>query len=264
MEYQLEKPSHFDSIPREVFAVILSFVSFSGSDWLNTKLVNKYWKIIADKVFDPSTCDALYRMLRRGTNEEVLMTLILDPRIDPSLYDNEATVVACRKGMINLLNQLLLDRRVDPTTAFSDACSHGQVQIVRRLLQDDRIDFTRDTILYSACKGGHSQTVRLLLKDNRIKVKNAIGIASRCGHLETVNVLLEDPRVDPSVHDNYAIQWASIHGHIDVIERLLEDPRVDITQGAVNALDLAHRHERYDVIALFENHLEKKLLHKKE
>lgn len=44
-----------DILSRDISAEIFSHASFSGSDWLNIKLVCKKWKKFADSIFDPSS-----------------------------------------------------------------------------------------------------------------------------------------------------------------------------------------------------------------
>ena len=63
--------------------------------------------------------------------------------------------------------------------------------------------------------------------DPSIHDNYAIQWASKNGYLEVVQELLKDNRVDPSANNNYAIQWASNNGHLEVVQELLKDNRVD-------------------------------------
>jgi hypothetical protein len=38
--------------------------------------------------------------------------------------------------------------------------------------------------------------------------------------------LLADPRVDPTMRNNYALQWAEFYKHLEIIDLLLHDDRV--------------------------------------
>ena len=43
----------------------------------------------------------------------------------------------------------------------------------------------------------------------------------------SIKELLKDNRVDPSIHNNYAIQWASENGYLEIVKELLKDDRID-------------------------------------
>src|SRR3972149_338705 len=83
--------------------------------------------------------------------------------------------------------------------------------------------------LKQAAEEGDLNLVNILIEANfdpSINNNYAIQFASNNGHLDIVNRLLEDDKVDPSACNNYAIGMASKYGHLDVVNRLLEDDRV--------------------------------------
>jgi len=55
----------------------------------------------------------------------------------------------------------------------------------------------------------------------------AIQWAAEKGNASVAERLLKDPRVNPATNNNFAIRWASTLGHIQVVKLLLKDPRVD-------------------------------------
>ena len=77
------------------------------------------------------------------------------------------------------------------------------------------------------------EKVKLLLSDPRVNpsVNNNFAIQYASGNdiLEVVKLLLSDPRVDPSDYNNAAIRSASKNDHIEIVKLLLFDPRVNST-----------------------------------
>jgi hypothetical protein len=131
-----------------------------------------------DKIDKPEF--AIYYNFR--DNDVSLLDLLLqDPRVDPSMGDNQAILEASRKGHLAVVDRLLQDPRVNPSAcgnyAIREASGKGHLAVVDRLLQDPRVD-------PSAC------------------VNYAIRKASENGHLGVVDRLLQDPRVDPSLWNN--------------------------------------------------------------
>jgi len=143
----------------------------------------------------------------------------------------------CKSKLVNIIDMLLSDDRVDPSTNQNDAIIQasmdGQLEIVNRLLQDVRVDPSTqyNDALIEASAQGHVNIVDRLLQDERVNPadydNDAIGKASLHGHVAMVYKLLQDPRVDPSDNDNYAIMQASRFGHWQIVELLLQDIRVD-------------------------------------
>jgi len=70
------------------------------------------------------------------------------------------------------------------------------------------------------------------------------------GDVEIVKKLLQNEHVDPSAHNNYAIQWASENGHIKIVEELLKDKRVDPSVNTNYAIRLAKQNGHEDIVKL--------------
>ena len=72
---------------------------------------------------------------------------------------------------------------------------------------------------------------KMLLRDSRIDPSAhdnfAIQWMSSYGQLRIVELLLQDKRVNPCATDHAAIRWAKEYGHRAVVELLLKDKRVD-------------------------------------
>lgn len=84
--------------------------------------------------------------------------------------------------------------------------------------------------LLTASKLGDVTTVDQLIRrrvDPSVKNNEAIQWAASKGHLAVVERLLQDPRVDPSSDENLGFREAVQRGHVEIVERLLKDPRVD-------------------------------------
>src|SRR4051812_22548540 len=73
----------------------------------------------------------------------------------------------------------------------------------------------------AAINGRHKLVEKMLLFkkiDPSLEDNYAIQFASENGHAEVVKLLLQDNRVDPSVDNNYAIRFAGENGHIEVVK----------------------------------------------
>ena len=126
-------------------------------------------------------------------------------KIDPSANNNEAIIVACKNGNIEVVEKLLNDHRVNP---------------------GDRNNLS----IIMACINGHTQIVEMLLKDKRVDPsdRNNRSILWACvnGHIQIVEMLLKDPRVDASVDDNTIILGANKHHYKKLVRMLLFDKKV--------------------------------------
>ncbi len=75
---------------------------------------------------------------------EVVERLLQDPRVDPSVDDNDALVSACENGHSEVALRLLQDGRVDPSTdsgkyALELADRNNLVEVVDAFLRDPRV-----------------------------------------------------------------------------------------------------------------------------
>lgn len=131
------------------------------------------------------------------------------------MNDSGALRIAALFGIIEVLEQLLQDKRVDPAAennyAIRVAAREGHLAVVEWLLQDERVDPTAD--------------------DNF-----AVRSAAEWGYLDVVDRLLRDKRVDPAAYNNDAVRWAARRGHFAVVDRLLEDSRVDLAMAIQHSL----------------------------
>ena len=177
-------------------------------------------------------------------NDVSLLDLLLqDPRVDPSMGDNQAIREASGKGHLAVVDRLLQDPRVNPSAdnneAIRVASSYGHLAVVDRLLQDP--------VPSDPFRGDSRPSIRRDV-DPSAYGNCAIREASENGHLAVVDRLLQDPRVDPSLWDNQAIRLASEFGHIDVVERLLQDARVDPSVSHNLAIRLASENYYISVV----------------
>jgi hypothetical protein len=136
----------------------------------------------------------------RGGKTELVRQLLLDPRIDPSINDNRAMRLAYLGDHQEILNLILAHPRMYPSAysmyVINEALDDGH--LVERLMADTRVD---------------------------IAVNNnyAIRTASQTGHLYMVEQLIQSRdasgrlRVDPTALNNEAIRLASANGHVAVV-----------------------------------------------
>ena len=202
----------------------------------NVFLLNK---LLRNKRFDfigMGGIDFAMRCAAKYGSGAVMELLIKEYGVDPSFGGNRYLKIASKHGRIDIVNQLLLDLRVQSAGGFQSAyglsAEEGHMEVARRLLDEDfdpsiyNNEFMRD-----ACRSGHLILVDKLLEDPRVdpsaRNNHALHLACENGHLNVVDRLLRDPRVDPGADDSICMYIAAKFGSIGVVERLLQDPRVD-------------------------------------
>ncbi|RKP15584.1 hypothetical protein ROZALSC1DRAFT_26315, partial [Rozella allomycis CSF55] len=100
-----------------------------------------------------------------------VVQILLDSRVDPSWYRNDAIRCASEKGRSEVVKVLLADPRVDPSDfnnlAIQRASEHGHADVV---LEDFRVDpSANDNIaIRLASEKGHAEVVKILLADSRV------------------------------------------------------------------------------------------------
>jgi ankyrin repeat protein len=216
----------------DAWPIVFSFVKDKG-DWKCLKLTCKTFRDIGDKTFHP-TIESLKFSVRKNYLESV--RFVINDGIDPSADNNYAIRKASEHGRLEVVKELLKDKRVDPAAninyAIENASNNGHLEVVKELLKDNRVDpsVRNNYAIVSASEYGHLEVVKELLKDKRVDPSAhnnwAIQSASKNGYLEVVKELLQDPRVDPSVNDNDATKWASLYGHSEIVNVLSKDIRV--------------------------------------
>lgn len=146
---------------------------------------------------------------------------------DPSFLDNKLIRWAARSGQLEIVNLLLKDGRVDPSTRrdadgkydgpLRKAAKFGRLCIVERLLEDARVDPSV----------GECHAVRALF-DHAEEIDPELD-ANPDLLLTILDRFLQDPRIDPSADDNALIvaSMKSISGDSRYALHLMQDPRVD-------------------------------------
>lgn len=152
-----------------------------------------------------------------------------------------------------------------PSTSLADdemsatwiirAASAGETRVVRELVEGGIDPAVRDNApIYYAARNGHDSTVDYLLTHDHVDPTEAFIAAVANNHPNIVFSLLYDPlrRVDPSVHDNWAICHAARHGLTDVVNALIQDPdgRVDCLVRDSKPLRDAAAGGHYDTVYL--------------
>lgn len=164
-----------------------------------------------------------------NNNNDLIVKELLKQGVDPSFNDN-IIMNACIKGSIKVINNLLEDPRIDPSIKNNqpliEAIKNNHVSIVDRLLADPRVDPTdrNNNALILACQYGFTGIVDRLLQDPRVDPSDndnlAIVRATSYGHLSVINRLLDDIRVNVKARNNAAIKEATRRGYKDIVNRL--------------------------------------------
>ena len=177
-----------------------------------------------------------HRALRaaiRNQNDEVMRTLLADPRVDPTEDGYEALCCAARWGCARICAMLLGDARVDVDAkhaALRIAAKYGHASVVSLVLADPD-----PHICPSSVEAGPTVDFSGSLNDCEIQGADALQLAAEYGRADVIRVLLQDPRV--LLDEQYFVmQSAIVHNHAAALAALLADPRVDPSEWAVKLL----------------------------
>jgi ankyrin repeat protein len=191
-------------LPRDIIKLIIQFCPYG--QWFR---LSKELSILASQAISPLNYRTSKGVLHWALAKDKILaviSLLKDPRIDPSVEDNFAIRYASQNGYKAIVEILLKDNRVKP---------------------EDQHNYA----IRWASTNGHKEIVEILLKDSRVnpadKSNYAIRYATMNGHKEIVKILLQDHRVNPSDENNFAIRFASQNGHREIVEMLLQDHRVN-------------------------------------
>eukprot|EP00586_Coscinodiscus_wailesii_P011585 CAMPEP_0172511628 /NCGR_PEP_ID=MMETSP1066-20121228/237816_1 /TAXON_ID=671091 /ORGANISM="Coscinodiscus wailesii, Strain CCMP2513" /LENGTH=240 /DNA_ID=CAMNT_0013291083 /DNA_START=188 /DNA_END=907 /DNA_ORIENTATION=+ len=112
--------------------------------------------------------------------------------------------------------------------------------------------FIENNLVIIYQRAGLNEMTRILSNNPRIdpSIRNnhAIDWASERGKLDFVQLLLKDSRVDPSDRHNYAIGWAGAMGNLKIVRELLKDSRVDPSDQKNYTIRLASEYGHLDVV----------------
>jgi hypothetical protein len=134
--------------------------------------------------------------------------------------------------------RLCKEKTVDPSVfdnlALRSACAHGNVKLVQTLLSDPRVDPSscEDEALIASCKSAMDthDTMTADVRSNGLVYKTFIQI---------VDILLKDPRVDPSARNNTVMKNFISRGKDGMVMRFIDHPRLDLCANNNELLHLA-------------------------
>ena len=130
-------------LPRDVIKLIIQFCPFGQWFQLSKELNTLASQVISPLNHRTEKNGALYWALE---NSKILavISLLKDPRIDPSVNTNMAILHASGEGYKEIVEMLLKDNRVNPAQsnnlAIRLASEKGHNEIVEILLKDNRVD----------------------------------------------------------------------------------------------------------------------------
>lgn len=207
---------HFDFFSEKQLTQLVNFIVYDTPDKNREALVdifdhlvlnNKYHGIITHIIkygkinLDMSRNYNIIVDSVRYNKLEIVKILLDDKRIDPSIKNNKAILVAVENDNFPMIMLLLTDTRVDPSDQ-------------------------NDKSLVLACTNGNYDIVKILLEDTRVNPANcnnyAIKIASENGNIDIVKLLLLDKRVDVSNNNYYAVLIAYSNNYIEIVKLLLQ------------------------------------------
>lgn len=193
--------------------------------------------------------------------DPALVQRLLQEGQDPNQAADDGVtplIIAAHNGDAEIVNTLLMDRRLDPNQAMNDgatalfvAAEIGRVNVINALVSDSRLNPNQarnDSAnpLFIAAQNGNVEVVAALLRDLRVNPNHGAGegdtplfIAAQNGHVAIVIALLQDSRVNPNQETNNGattLLMAATEGRFEVVEALLRNPRVDPNQAAESGI----------------------------
>ncbi len=144
------------------------------------------YDILPDEMkYDSLLCD-LVGIIRNG--EVKILQIYLQYGVDPSQDNNIAITIATRGNNIEVLDLLLADPRVNPSTGFNkpllNALSRGHIEMANRILDDPRFNprINQDKLLQEAYNHSNIEILWRLLSNPRIiPTEESITIANEMG-----------------------------------------------------------------------------------
>lgn len=253
-----------NSLDKESGEEILSALSFE-SFCERGNLPISIAKMLLDSGADPSINDNISIAYAAANGSLELVNLLLqDPRVNPAANNNAAIRRAAAKGHAEIVEILLKDPRVDPSasgnSSIISACESGHVDVFGLLIGDTRIDVQLTVLAVAAIKGGSLKILQELIKMSSFADElqstgtDILAEAIQWHRRDMVELMLiTDPIqgiIDPSAHDNQAIQWASRNGFAEIVDLLLYDSRVDPTANDNNSIKQAVFNNHKEVLEL--------------
>jgi len=141
----------------------------------------------------------LLRIATKGCRDDVIMYLLEDKSVDPTIDSNTLFCWAACNNKPNVIKHLLSDTRIDVKSLTPYICTWicctNNVDTLKLCIEDGRINIAYDKckILRKAVKNNQVECVKVLIEDSRIDVnaKNgyALNVAKELEHEEIVKLL---------------------------------------------------------------------------
>lgn len=189
--------------------------------------------------------DALFMACADG-HLRMLIYLIDELGVDPSVEENNALAEACRGRWPQIAHRLLCDSRVDPSDnnniALKSCAQYDEPRIMKMLLDDPRCDPSVDGnfIVNEAVERKFDDVLSLCISHPRVDtsmVDLTEFFPRACGKdLGAVQYILENSLIDPSVNNNAGFVAACRAGQAEIVDLLRHDERVDPTSNNSEAI----------------------------
>ncbi|KAJ3136722.1 hypothetical protein HK100_001476 [Physocladia obscura] len=212
--------------------------------------------LLADPRFSLSSC--FTQCFERGAqSSEILKMLINHPTANVTDENNKAMSIAVQYGHAEIV-EMLLNKNIDPSCydneAIVVACKKKYLEIIKILLHDQRVDpgVDNNICIYNACKSNHVAVIELLLQSNTVDPSCR---QNRClqfmaelpkskwteGHSKIVKFILDDPRVDPTVRRNEILIEAVKNENEEMVELLLQYGKGSQQSHNIKSENIHHR-----------------------
>jgi hypothetical protein len=128
-------------------------------------------------------------------NNEVHSDLPEDQHPFYTGFDNYNVIIACRKGYLDMVKWLIINRSIESRTSFAikEACKYGHLDVIKWLHKNANLSYRTVEMVNIAISKGHLDIVEWLYDEHYDFECSSESIENACknGHLEVVKWLYD-------------------------------------------------------------------------
>ncbi|MCI0381473.1 MAG: ankyrin repeat domain-containing protein [Chlamydiae bacterium] len=168
----------FSFLPGETIGHIFSYLTVNAR---RIREVCKRWNSLAVAFLDPNIKPKSWLIQAIELNHQNLAInlIVSNLLVNPAENNNEAIQLGSKHGHVEVVKELLKDKRVDPSAdnnyAIRKASALGYVEVVRELLKHPKVDPAENNneAMKLAGKNGHNEVVKVLLAQTDLRLDSS-------------------------------------------------------------------------------------------
>jgi hypothetical protein len=172
--------SYFKNMKSVIICILCCLKELGKTEGIYNLLYKHFSKtIVGQYLKNTFTQEELHKFIKESYQYPKCCLWLLQENIikDPSINNNNIIIWASSKGYLEVVKQLLKDKRVDPSdknnNAIRWASAFGYLEIVKLLLEDKRVDpsVCNNYCIRAASTNGHLEVVQLLKNYQNVNKK---------------------------------------------------------------------------------------------